>query len=267
MPGTPDQAYVAALDSAEVRIPLGLAPSAPALAAHSPPGAQPEGAASRLERAPPPTRRRHQLVPRRRHQLVPLQEYMAAQAALSEALRAGFLSLAQARYSMGADRVSALQIPAHLVAAARVKPAGERRVVPHLSHASASPPCRDNHTRFNRLSAEDGNLQLVLTDPSAPPSLRASPASSSSWEAAATPQPAAGVSPDSGAATAAGDTTACAGTSRGVTDAASHVAGSASIEDRLQQLRLAAQQSDSFVEQLAAKYGCEGSNPVRWAEP
>lgn len=49
------------------------------------------------------------------------QEYMALQEALGGALRAGFLSLAQARYSMGADRVSALQIPAHMAATARLR--------------------------------------------------------------------------------------------------------------------------------------------------
>lgn len=48
------------------------------------------------------------------------QEYMALQEALGGALRAGFLSLAQARYSMGADRVSALQLPAHMTATARL---------------------------------------------------------------------------------------------------------------------------------------------------
>lgn len=45
---------------------------------------------------------------------------MALQEALGGALRAGFLSLAQARYSMGADRVSALQLPTHMTATARL---------------------------------------------------------------------------------------------------------------------------------------------------
>ena len=52
---------------------------------------------------------------------------MAAQQELGEALRAGFLSLAQARYSLGADRVSPLQYPSHMSASARVRAAGERR--------------------------------------------------------------------------------------------------------------------------------------------
>jgi hypothetical protein len=45
---------------------------------------------------------------------------MQLQQALGDALRAGFLSLAQARYSMGADRVSALQYPSHMTATARL---------------------------------------------------------------------------------------------------------------------------------------------------
>lgn len=49
---------------------------------------------------------------------------MALQQSLGEALRAGFLSLAQARYSMGADRVSALQLPSHMAATARVAATG-----------------------------------------------------------------------------------------------------------------------------------------------
>ena len=53
-----------------------------------------------------------------------MQEYLALQASLADALRAGFLSLAQARYSMGPDRVSALQFPSHMRASARVRAAG-----------------------------------------------------------------------------------------------------------------------------------------------
>lgn len=54
-----------------------------------------------------------------------MQDYLQLQHALGESLRAGFLSLAQARYAMGADRVSSLQIPSTLSATARVTTAGE----------------------------------------------------------------------------------------------------------------------------------------------
>lgn len=53
-----------------------------------------------------------------------LQDYLELQASLSAALRAGFLSLAQARYSMGPDRVSAVQFPSHMRATARLHTAG-----------------------------------------------------------------------------------------------------------------------------------------------
>ena len=54
----------------------------------------------------------------------PVQEYMALQQALAAALRSGFLSLAQARYSMGAERVSVLQLPSHMSATARLRVSG-----------------------------------------------------------------------------------------------------------------------------------------------
>jgi hypothetical protein len=51
---------------------------------------------------------------------------MDLQQALGKALRAGFLSLAQARYSMGGDRVSALQVPSHMAATAFAHMSGKR---------------------------------------------------------------------------------------------------------------------------------------------
>lgn len=50
-----------------------------------------------------------------------LQEYLSLQQQLGEILRTGFLHLASARYAMGADRVSLLQIPATMTATARVQ--------------------------------------------------------------------------------------------------------------------------------------------------
>jgi hypothetical protein len=72
-----------------------------------------------------------------------LQDYLQLQHALGESLRAGFLSLAQARYAMGADRVSPLQIPSTLSATARVTTAGELllrfRLVFSYPHEYAAP--------------------------------------------------------------------------------------------------------------------------------
>eukprot|EP00887_Chlorella_sp_A99_P003949 scaffold11.g3949.t1 len=48
------------------------------------------------------------------------ERYAATQEALSAALRQGFLALAQARYAMGADRVSPLQFPSHMHATAQI---------------------------------------------------------------------------------------------------------------------------------------------------
>ena len=48
-----------------------------------------------------------------------LQEYLTLQQQLGEFMRTGFMHLASARYSMGVERVSMLQIPSTLTATAR----------------------------------------------------------------------------------------------------------------------------------------------------
>ena len=70
-----------------------------------------------------------------------LQEYMALQQALAAALRSGFLSLAQARYSMGAERVSVLQLPSHMSATARLRVSGGCAPPAAAAAALAPPRC------------------------------------------------------------------------------------------------------------------------------
>ncbi|KAI3429668.1 hypothetical protein D9Q98_005753 [Chlorella vulgaris] len=159
------------------------------------------------------------------------EDYLQLQHALGESLRAGFLSLAQARYAMGADRVSSLQIPSTLSATARVT------------------------------TAAGGNLDLLLQEPSpagapapshSPPSPHAQdvPAASTSI-----PEAAAGALQD-----CAGPPAALAVEASGSAEPASH-----GLEQQLQQLRLAAEshhQSDNLMEQLAAKYCCDGAGTL-----
>ena len=73
------------------------------------------------------------------------QEYMALQQALAAALRSGFLSLAQARYSMGAERVSVLQLPSHMSATTRLRVSGgcPRQLLRRCWPLAPSPCCID----------------------------------------------------------------------------------------------------------------------------
>lgn len=53
-----------------------------------------------------------------------LQRYLSLQHALAASLRTGLLNLSAGRYSMGADRVSSLQFPAHMQATSRIAVTG-----------------------------------------------------------------------------------------------------------------------------------------------
>ncbi|KAL4855165.1 hypothetical protein ACK3TF_004159 [Chlorella vulgaris] len=175
------------------------------------------------------------------------EEYLQLQHALGEALRAGFLSLAQARYAMGADRVSSLQIPSTLSATARVTTAGEWfALIPN---------------DMLPLVIAGGNLNLLLQEPSsaAAPAPSHSPPSPHAQDVPATstsvPEAAAGALQD-----CAGPPAAPAVEASGSADPASH-----GLEQQLQQLRLAAEshhQSNNLMEQLAAKYCCDGAGTL-----
>lgn len=102
-----------------------------------------------------------------------------------------------------------------------------------------------------------------MAEPTSVPSPRSSPASTGSWTAAPVVHEAA---PAGGAGeAAAGAATAPAAVSGADTSGAAAAATSGvceeSLDAQLQRLRLAAQQSDGILEQLAAKYGCDGSSP------
>ena len=47
----------------------------------------------------------------------------------------------------------------------------------------------------------------------------------------------------------------------GDTGSSSSSSSTACVEEQLERLRVAAQESDGILEQLAAKYGCEGDSP------
>jgi hypothetical protein len=49
-----------------------------------------------------------------------LQEYLALQQQLEELMRTGFMHLSSARYAMGAERVSLLQVPAMMTATTKL---------------------------------------------------------------------------------------------------------------------------------------------------
>ena len=89
------------------------------------------------------------------------QEYLQLQEELGAALRAGFLSLAQARYAMGADRVSTLQLPAHMAATARL-----------LGSAGAPPPAA---------SAQPPAFSVLFSSPRPVPPHPRQPTASWSW--------------------------------------------------------------------------------------
>lgn len=54
-----------------------------------------------------------------------LQEYVNLREALEVSLRAGFLNLSKARYTLGADRVSSAAVPAQMQASLRLQPTGK----------------------------------------------------------------------------------------------------------------------------------------------
>ncbi|PRW60365.1 coiled-coil domain-containing 115 isoform X1 [Chlorella sorokiniana] len=172
------------------------------------------------------------------------QEYLALQEALGAALRAGFLSLAQARYSMGADRVSALQLPAHMTATAR-------------------------------LQTDQGKLGLVRMEPKARLAASSSGTSSRSSAAGAANDSAAASStesiPDSADAAPAEDKTNAAQAAQPALQAAAQGSGAqqqqsggepGDVAALLQRMQLLAQQSDSLVDELAAKY-CSGDGDAK----
>lgn len=212
-----------------------------------------------------------------------VQEYLALQEELAGAMRGGFLSLAQARYSMGADRVSVLQFPSQMQPAARLRVAGAVPA-PHSLSPSFLLPHALCLTTPARCAAEDGALELVVADsnhstgPSSSPGGAAAPpsrgSSGSSWTAASPPHPAShapcletsnkAASCSSGGADAESAVPSSSCTASGGAPAAAEVA------ETMQRLRLAAQESGSIMDQLAAKYcsgsGEAGGEPGRWAE-
>lgn len=176
-----------------------------------------------------------------------VQEYLGLQARLADALRAGFLSLAQARYSMGSDRVSALQFPALMTATARLLAAGDGE----LALAKGLPPLGIAGSTAN----------------SAEPSPVSSGSSAGDWASSAVPSTHAAsgsardMAPAKAGPAAAGSCTRAQAGQRSA-DAlpiapAAAPAEDAAVQEQLQRLRLAAQQSDDLLQQLAAKYGCK----------
>ncbi|KAL4421536.1 hypothetical protein ABPG75_010827 [Micractinium tetrahymenae] len=184
-----------------------------------------------------------------------LQDYLALQASLADALRSGFLSLAQARYSMGPDRVSALQFPSVMTATARLRDTGDGEL------ALAQGPPAKSATSSEAESAEPSPV---------------SSASNSGWARAEAPPTAhAGAVRGTGHSSTSGGAGARAGAPAAAASASSSDSGAqsreaaapapaaedAAVEEQLQRLRLAAEQSGGILQQLAAKYGCEGGGP------
>lgn len=210
---------------------------------------------------------------------------MTLQQALAAALRAGFLSLAQARYSMGADRVSALQYPTHMQATARVVAAPGAAVASLASllacvwaSRAAMPISCTDITPEHISTAGDGTLELLLA-PTKTAGERAaatraavpSPAAAAAVASVAATAPTAGQTDTAAAAATEPQAAAAASSSDGTPAATPSTAaatggagaGAEDVAGALQRLRLVAQHADSIMEQLAAKYCSDGA---RWAD-
>ncbi|KAL4418783.1 hypothetical protein ABPG77_001650 [Micractinium sp. CCAP 211/92] len=186
-------------------------------------------------------------------------EYLALQTSLADALRAGFLSLAQARYSMGPDRVSAVQFPSLMTATAHVHAAGDGRLVlakgSHQGDAgSAAKPADPSPVgcgSSNRGRAEGGAVPSVHAADFAGPYSSSSSAESSRGDTGATRA-------GQGAAGSSSSASMVQDSAEAMPTAAAAPAEDAAVEEQMQRLRLAAEQNGDVLQQLAAKYGCEG---------
>ena len=185
-----------------------------------------------------------------------LQKYEALQKTLCQALRQGFLSLAKARYSLGADRVSPMQFPAHLHATLRLVAAGGQAPAlllcplhPPFGRAlsSSSPSGSGNTWELVRVEPEEEEDAAAAHQPGDPPTDPARPTHSLGGGGVAAEPP----SPEAAASGTAHQRKAVPG---GNGDA---------LEEQLAELRVQAEKSTSIMHDLAAKY-CGGESDGRY---
>jgi hypothetical protein len=95
---------------------------------------------------------------------------MALQQALAASLRSGFLSLAQARYSMGAERVSVLQLPSHMSATTRLRVSGgcPRKLLLLTSRASSLLCCYHRHHQLASTALLLQRMAIWIWQPQSP---------------------------------------------------------------------------------------------------